>query len=407
MPLLSDQRYTVVASAFTIQGVMIGTLFAYGVLFKDLETELGWSRTLLSASFSVCFVVTGVCGVLAGRLNDRLGPRVVMTVSGISFGLGYAGLYFVSAPWHLFALYGVLVGIGMSTHDVVTLSTVARWFDRRRGLMTGVVKVGTACGQMTIPVLTSVLMVTLGWRLTCAVMGLAALVILLIAAQGLRRSPQAAAAPAGAGGSTSPASGTGELGASFADAVRSRPFWTFCAVQFCFLPTLVTIPVHIVPHAMDLGMSAGRAATILTVVGAASVIGRLSIGACADRLGGRVAMMLCLVVLITSLAALPFIGEASLLFAFAAVYGIAHGGLFTVVSLVVAEYFGTVSHGALFGAVLFFGTLGGAVGPLLAGQSFDALGSYDMAFFTLTALGLLALVLVASLPGRTAQAMSR
>ena len=397
LPVL-DKRYIVVSSAFVIQGVMIGILFAYGVLFTALESELGWSRTLLSASFSVSFLVMGIGGILVGRLNDRLGPRLLMTLSGICFGVGYAAMYFMSAPWHLFILYGLLVGAGTGAHDVITLSTVARWFDRRRGLMTGVVKVGTACGQMTIPVLVSTLLLTVGWREACLVIGLGATLLLLLAAQGLQRNPIED------GGARTGPSPEPEPGLRFADAARSRPFWTLCAVQFCFLPTLVTVPVHIVPHAIDLGMGQAQAALVLSVMGACSVAGRLAIGAGADRLGSRKALMACLAVLIASLGILQLIQATWPLYLFAAIYGIAHGGLFTVVSLVVAEYFGTAAHGAIFGAVLFFGTLGGAVGPLLAGQAFDVLGSYSVAFTTLTAMAGLALVFVSTLRHQSAAA---
>ena len=86
-----------------------------------------------------------------------------------------------------------------------------------------------------------------------------------------------------------------------------------------------------------------------------------------------------------------------LLFTFALFYGFAHGGLFTVVSPIVAEFFGMQSHGVIFGTILFFGTLGGAAGPLLCGRIYDLTGSYDLAFTILAALAFIGLILVFSL----------
>lgn len=83
-----------------------------------------------------------------------------------------------------------------------------------------------------------------------------------------------------------------------------------------------------------------------------------------------------------------------MLFAFAAIYGFAHGGLFTVMSPTVAELFGTGSHGLLFGIVLFSGTLGGAIGPLMTGGLFDLTGSYRLAFLILTAMAVVGFILV-------------
>jgi MFS family permease len=83
-----------------------------------------------------------------------------------------------------------------------------------------------------------------------------------------------------------------------------------------------------------------------------------------------------------------------MLFLFAAVYGFSHGGFFTVMSPTVAELFGTGSHGLLFGLVLFSGTIGGAVGPVLAGRMFDVTGSYQGVFWILTGLALTGLILI-------------
>jgi MFS family permease len=89
--------------------------------------------------------------------------------------------------------------------------------------------------------------------------------------------------------------------------------------------------------------------------------------------------------------------ETWMLFVFAAIYGFAHGGLFTVVSPTVAELFGISSHGLLFGFVLFSGTLGGAIGPLMAGRIFDLTGSYRMVFLILTAMAVVGFILITTL----------
>ena len=363
-------------------------MFAYGVFFKVLETELGWSRTLLAGSSSLAFLVMGVFAMLGGRLSDRFGPRWVLSVSGLCFGLGYALMYFLDAPWQLFILYGGLIGLGLSTHDVVTLSTVARWFQRRRGLMTGVVKVGTACGQIIIPLAATALIAAFGWRMACLLLGIASGVILLLVAQGLRRAPPN---PAKASAHSE------QAGWSLAEAKRTRQFWTLCAAQFMFFPSLVTIPVHIVAHGMDMGMTATYAATVLSSIGAVSIAGRLFIGTAVDRIGGRRGMLICFSLLLLSLLWLRSADAPWMLFVFAAIYGFAHGGFFTVVSPTVAEYFGMASHGALFGVILFFGTIGGAFGPLLAGRVFDTSGSYDLAFIALATMALIGLLLVTSI----------
>ena len=81
--------YNIVAAGFTIQGLCIGAMFAYGVFFKDLQAEFGWSRATLAGASSLVFLTMGVVGILAGRLNDRIGPRVLIAVSAVFLGLGF------------------------------------------------------------------------------------------------------------------------------------------------------------------------------------------------------------------------------------------------------------------------------------------------------------------------------
>ena len=94
-------------------------------------------------------------------MNDRFGPRIVLAISGTAYGIGFILLSQVSAPWQMFVIFGVFMAMGLGAHDVVTLSTIARWFDKRRGIMSGVVKTGTALGQVMVPPLAALLLFTL------------------------------------------------------------------------------------------------------------------------------------------------------------------------------------------------------------------------------------------------------
>ena len=405
-----DPRYLVVFGACVTQFTIVGLLFSVGLFFNVLEEELGWSRTLLSGSTSLAVLVMGVLAFFAGRLSDRYGPTAVLGTAGLLYGIGYGLISVVDEPWQLVALFGIFIGLGLSTHDVVTLSTIARWFERRRGAMTGVVKVGTATGQMVLPPLTALLMAGLGWRNAVLALGVGAAVLLLAAALSMKRPPESRSLDGRSSdrrlperrssGRRSPGPRAGAGVAGFAEVRRSRAFWTLCATQFLFFPSLVTVPLHVAVHGMDLGMTHATAATLLTVIGGASIVGRLTIGASVDRIGGRNAYVLCFVPLLIGLLALLAVETPWLLFPAVAVYGFAHGGFFTVVSPTVAELFGIRAHGAIFGGILFFGTIGAATGPIVAGRVFDVTGSYAWAFIGLAVMGALGLVLAISLPPR-------
>ena len=174
-------------------------------------------------------------------------------------------------------------------------------------------------------------------------------------------------------------------------------FWIMCLAEFIIFFCLLTIIVHIVPHATDLGLPLTAAAGVLSTIGGVSMIGRIVMGATIDRIAGKRSLIICFVVLLCGLLLLQVAKEIWMLYLFAAIYGFAHGGFFTVVSPTLAELFGMGSHGVLFGSVLFSGTIGGAVGPLLAGSIFDVVGSYRIVFLLQTGLGLTGLLLITML----------
>jgi MFS family permease len=117
-------------------------------------------------------------------------------------------------------------------------------------------------------------------------------------------------------------------------------------------------------------------------------------GVAIDRIGGKRSLIICFSIFFCGFIWLQVAREAWMLFLFAVIYGLAHGSFFTAVSPTLAEFFGTRSHGLLFGIVLFSGTIGGAIGPLLAGRTFDITGNYQMVFLLLSGLAGIGFVLM-------------
>jgi MFS family permease len=383
--------YWVMAACFAIQGI------GFGVFFKPLIAEFGWSRAALSGASSLTLLLAGILGIFVGSLNDRFGPRIIMTVTGTFLGLGFLLMSQLNALWQLYLFYGVVVGIGMSSIDVIALSTTARWFVRRRGTMTGMVKVGTGAGQLTIPLAAGLLIAAYDWRLAYMVIGVLVMVLLVSISQLLRRDPgQMGLLPDGA--EKAPAELTGQAGGmTLRAAAKTRQFWTICLVNLVVLYCLITIMMHIVPHVTDLGISAITAAGILSTIGGVSMVGRLVTGIAIDRIGNKKSMLICFLIVIGSFLWLQVAKELWMLYLFAVVYGLAHGGFFTVISPIVAELFGIGSHGVLFGVVVFGGSVGGAIGPVIAGRIFDVTGSYQLVFFILVAVSLFGMILILSL----------
>ena len=391
--------YNIVAACFIIQGISYGAMFTYGVFFKEFQAEFGWSRAMISGASSLSLFLGGAIGVLAGRLNDRIGPTGLIVATSLPMGIGFLLMSRLQAPWQLYLLYGVLVCTGLGSHDVITLSTMARWFVRRRGMMSGIVKVGTGAGQLVVPLFVAALIPAYGWRNTYLILGAVVLLILVAVSWVMRSDPQVmgllpdnASRELSIGGVRST-----EPSLSFKSAALTGQFWAMCLVEFASFFCLLTIIVHIVPHAMDAGLPPATAAGVLSAIGGMSMLGRLAMGTANDRIGGKRSLIICFAVLFCALIWLQVARETWMLFLFAAIYGFAHGGLFTVVAPTVAELFGTGSHGVLFGIVLFSGNIGAAIGPILAGYIFDVTGSYRIIFLALAGAAALGIVLISLL----------
>ena len=386
---LRNQQILIVGTSFLVQAVYVGVLFTFGILFLEFEKTFGWSRATISGAFSVFLIVTGSIGVVMGKLNDHFGPQKIMIAGAIIHGAGYALMSVIQAPWQLYFFYGVLAAIGFSTHDIVTLSTVARWFTDKRSLMSGIVKSGAGAGQFVIPILLTTFLTIWDWRIACLVFGAISTLALTAVAQFLTRNPPTTDKPPELGTSS-----TAETGYSLRQAVRTANFWILCISQFLVFFCLMVVMIHVAPHARDLGFDAIRAAQVLSTIGAASILGRIIMGGTGDRLGGKHSLAIAYVILSLSLIWLLFIREPWVLFAFAPVYGFTHGAFFTLISPTVAELFGTKAHGVIFAIILLHGTIGGAISPFIAGRVFDTLGTYQPVFICLSIISVIGLVLV-------------
>jgi MFS family permease len=389
--------HLIAAICFSMQAIGIGIYIGFGVFFNPLMAEFGWSRAAISGASSLAFLMMGIFGVLIGRLNDRFGPRPLLTVTALLLGLGSVLMGRLTTLGELYLFFGLIFGMGLSSIDVIALTTVARWFAHRRGLMTGIVKVGTGAGQFVVPLAASWLIVKYGWRWSFVIIGAAGGLILVVMAQYLRRDPAAKGPMSSQGDVADTIEQAKETSIGFAQALKTIQLWTICLVNFLLVFCLLIVMLHIVPHARDLGLAPLKAAGVLSTIGAVSMLGRFVCGLAIDRWGSKNIMATCFLLLMLGLAWLSVARQLWMLYLFAVIYGLAHGGFFTAISPLVAEWFGIESHGALFGIVVGFGTTGGAVGPFLAGRLFDFSGSYTSTFWIIAAMAVISWGLLLSL----------
>jgi len=390
--------YVVVATSFAIQVIGWGIHNSYGVFFNPIIKEFGWSRASVAGAASISILVHGLLSIFVGALNDRIGPRLIMTGCGLLMGSGYLLMAKADNLWEIYLYYGIIIGMGVSGTDVVLLSTVARWFIRLRGAMSGILKVGTGLGMVIAPIFITILLALYPWRTCFAILGAIIAVSYVVLAQFLVRDPALKGQSADNAGPIGSACGRlAEEGLTYREAILTRQFWSLCLICVLTVACTYTMLMHLVPHLIDTGMTPAKAATVLSTLGAVSIVGRLVMGAAADRIGAKMALAFTFAMMFTGLIVLNKAGSALMYYLFAVIHGFAHGAFFALMSPAVAAFFGTRSHGILLGSVIFSGTIGGAAGPILGGHLFDVTGTYSVLFMVLAGASLGAFTLALSL----------
>ncbi len=285
------------AAAITFLTLMASAGFrsAPSVLIMPLEMAFSWSRDSISLAISINVLLYGLTAPFAAALMERFGIRKVVMMALTSVGLGSCGTIFMTAPWHLMLLWGVVVGVGTGSMALVFAASIAnRWFIKRRGLVVGALTAAAATGQLIFLPGLSYLAVHHGWRSVSIAVGGAALVMVPIVAIFLRERPSdLGVLPYGAPDGWEPpkkhSMNAGKLAIhTLKESVKVRDFWYLAASFFvCGLSTSGLVGTHFIPAAMDHGMGEVAAASLLAMVGIFDVVGTIFSGWLTDKYDPR------------------------------------------------------------------------------------------------------------------------
>ena len=388
----------VVAGAFMVMLLGFACAYSYATFFPELEKEFAASRARISSVFSIAGVLYFSLGAISGSLSDRFGPRWVCIFGLGVLGVGLAAAGLADSLHAVYLGFGVGVGVGIGFSYVPAIGAVQPWFTTHRGFASGLAVSGIGLGTLLGPVIATVLIGELGWRLSFVTMGVAAAFAGAAASLLLDNDPSRYpdAVEAEKGGPD-----TAHSGLYLSQAVRTGPFW-FLFLSWLSLSFAIFIPfVHLVPYALDHGISPGDAALVLGVVGVGSTLGRFLVSPVADRFGRLFVMGLCFAgvasMLVIWLVATSYVS----LLAFGLLFGICYGGFVALAPAVAVDYFGTRAVGAVIG-VLYSGVgVGTFFGPPFAGYVFDLYGSYQAAIVTAAGTAVLAIVFLMLMPSVT------
>lgn len=379
-----------------------GAQYSFGVFFPSLIEEFHWNRQSISGAFSLYAFMYSSLGIIMGKMADRFGPRMVLTVGSALLGCGIALISQVSSPWHLYVVYGLLASWGMGATYMTSNPTVVKWFIEKRGLAVGIAQSGLGLGIVLIPPLTGTLITAFGWRQTCIILGAFVFVVLFTTSfflvgypekmgllpDGRKKNPEKKGEP--------PTQQTflDEVSWSASEAIHTKSFWVL-AILFFFTWVFVFLPlVHLVIFAADIGLPREAAFMALSFLGASSTLGRLVMGYISDRIGRKRALGVNLVLQVFAWLWIMGVDRSWMLIVFSLAYGFSYGGVSAMFPALVGDYFGRLKAGSVIGAIFTITGPSAALGPLVGGFIYDRTHGYQMAFLLGAITNFLALILV-------------
>lgn len=379
-------------------GVSVRTSFS--LLLVPLLDEYGWDRGVIAGAFSFGFLLSAILSPLVGRVIDRHGPVFAIEAGILMMSAGLLLAPAISAPWHLYATLGFLVGTGANLMSFTAQSLyLPNWFVGRRGLAISIAFSGVGVGAIIILPWLQELIADFGWRSACSTIGLVVAGALIPLNLVVRNRPQdLGLLPDGerpAETATPSRRGTVVVDVHWAAidwtlkrAVRTARFWWLAFGYFTGLIAWYAVQVHQTKYLTEIGFSPVVAAWALGAVGVIAIPGQIALGALSDRIGrewvwsvGCLGFAICY----ASLIALEHTPSHPLLYVMVVSQGLLGYSLTSVMGAMAAEIFEGPHFGMIFGTLTIMLFAGGAAGPWLTGVIHDQTGSYRLAFIFIIA----------------------
>ncbi|WP_051750098.1 MFS transporter [Phycicoccus jejuensis] len=400
-------------AAVTLAALVAAAAFrsSTGVLLEPVEAEFGWSRATTSGAVSLNLVLYGLTAPFAAAFMERFGVRRTVAVALVVVGLSSAATTVMTSAWQLWLLWGVLIGIGTGAMALVLGAVVAnRWFERHRGLVTGIFSAANATGQLLFLPVIARAAAGPGWRWAAGVVAVLALLVAVLVALLLTDHPRdrgllpwgaTSAAPPVAASTESPAR---RAVSTLVRVSRRWPFWALVLTFWvCGWSTNGIIQTHFVPAAHDHGMPATTAAGLLAVVGVFDTAGTVGSGWLTDRVDPRLLLAgyyggrgLSLLALDAVLAP----GVEPGMWVFIVFYGLDWVATVPPTVALCRTHFGVADSGVVFGWVFASHMVGAGVGASVAGWVRTAQGDYHWAWVGAAVLCFAAVALALAIPRR-------
>ncbi|MBT7730686.1 MAG: MFS transporter [Rhodospirillaceae bacterium] len=393
------KNYVLVASLlFMIIGT--GSVYFLVVALKLISTEFNWPRAVPSFAYALQYFGAGFGGIVMGYILDKVGMGIPALIGATMIGLGAIMTSYVSSPWHLYVIYGVLMGfLGRSALFSPLTANITRWFETNKGKAVGIVGSGQAISGAIWPPIFQYSFEIIGWRETAFWYGVFVLISMLPLVLILRKSPNKKQDSVVDKPVIQTIKQNGVIPSIGLTPLKMQIILSIASIGCC---VAMSLPLaHLVAHMSDIGFGSGHGARLISLMlMAAGFSSFFGVGFLGDKFGGLQALFIFSIIQALFLGLLSVVDSLFAIYASAILFGIGYGGILPCYPLIVREYLPAEQAGRRTAVVVFCGGAGMALGGWMGGVIFDATGSYAMAFWIGVGFNLFNLIIVGNLISR-------
>lgn len=374
--------------------LILGTLYAWGVIGKALVVQWQWSKMDASLPFSVSTAVFAVMMVFAGRMQDKFGPRWVAASGGVMFGLGLALSSFAQSPWLMVLTFGVFGGMGLGLAYSATTPAAVKWFPAtRKGLIAGIVVGGVGIAAIIMAPLTQLLLDKTNISQTFLILGIGAAIAIMLFSMMLNNPPAGyQPAPASAPARAAAPAVSAKRDIDWHEMLRTKQFYLLWVMYVLTASAGLMLISNVAIIALEQAAWQAGFVAIMTLA-IFNTIGRFGSGAISDRIGRTNTMIIAFVIQAANMFMFAYYASPMAIISGCAVTGLCYGALFVLMPAATADFYGLKNLGVNYGLVFTAFGVAGVWGSLLGGRIRDMLGSYSVAYIMCAVMLLVAAVL--------------
>ena len=361
----------------------LGVLYTWSLFKGAIEKDFGWKGDQLNDPYALCCLVFAFAMILAGRLQDKIGPRITATIGGI---LVAAGMLLISTTnnYTLWVVgFGVLVGTGIGFGYACTTPAALKWFPKAKtGLIAGLVVAGFGLAPVYLAPLSETLLKEFGLLKAMLILGVLFAVIVICLSQFLKNPPEGYVAEAPTSGSIMAASLPAAIDLTPAQILSKGSFWLLWLLYFIGAGAGLMVIGSISSMAKkSMGTSAFIAVAVLAI---GNALGRVVAGSLSDRIGRRMTLLIVfLVQAVLMFVAIPVTGGATtpvVLVLVAALIGANYGANLSLFPSITKDLWGIRNFGVNYGILFTAWGVGGFVLSRVTQMLKASSGSYNSSF---------------------------